>query len=334
MSGAVGGVGTENKLPFDLEGLVLQVKDQLLDGVPEADRESYDALLTGVLSEKPELAVPLMTSGLSLEVLMEAIGAEERRTGVKTATESLKAKAEDRKDLNDKALAQIKERLDTLAKEKTLSPFLKAFKYIGMALGAIASIATIAVGVATGNPLMIGAGVLMAALVVDSIVSEATEGKHGIAAWTAEIAKACGADEETAKWIGFATTMALTVVSICLSFGAAGASSAAKVADSVVNVLVKVQQAATVASGVVAMANGASKIAQAVFDYEIADSKAVSKQLEAILERLKESIETEEDFLKFLVENFESIMSQIGDMVKAGAEAQMEIAAGGSPAMA
>jgi hypothetical protein len=334
MSGAVGGVGTENKLPFDLEGLALQVKDQLLDGVPDADRESYDALLTGVLSEKPQLAIPIMTSGLSLEVLIEAIGAEERRTGVKSATESLKAKADTRKEINDKALAEIKERIDTLAKQNALSPLMKALKYIGMALGAIASIATIAVGALTGNPLMVAAGIVMAVLVVDSIVSEATDGEHGIAAWTADIAEACGASEETAKWIGFGVTMAMTVLSVCLSFGAAGASTATKIADTAMNILVKVQQAATLTSGMVSMASGTGKILQAVYDYQIADSKVTSKELEAILERLKESIDSEEDFLKFLVENFEGLISKVGDLVKKGAEAQMEIAAGGPPAMA
>jgi hypothetical protein len=299
-----------------------------------AIRKNVEQILGGILNERPDLLPPIMASGLSLETLLEAVGAEERRTGVQAASESLKAKADSRKQLNETALQELQKRIDKLAQEKTLSPFMKAFKFIGMALGAIASIATVALGVMTGNPLMVAAGVLMAVMVVDQIVSEASDGKYSIAAGVAYIAKECGASEETAKWIGFAATMLLTVASIACSFGSAAAAKTVDVATKVMTVLTKVQQATALVNGVAAVGSGACQIAKTVLDYQIAESKARSKEILAILERLRESVEAEEDFLKALVENFEGLMQKVSQIVKDSAQAQMELAASGSPPMA
>lgn len=52
--------------------------------------------------------------------------------------------------------------------QSILQGFLKAFKIIGMILGAVAAVAVTAIGIATSNPLMIAAGVVMAAMTVNS----------------------------------------------------------------------------------------------------------------------------------------------------------------------
>jgi hypothetical protein len=305
--------------------------NDLLSQLPDVERQTYSGLLRGFLSELPDLTAPLMASGLSLEVLLEAIGSEERKTTVKTSSETLKAKADQRKITNEKELAEIKERMETLEKEKALSPFQKFFKYLGMALGAIASIATIALGAMTGNPLMVAAGVMMAVMVVDSILSEATEGKYCISGGVAAAAEACGADEETARWIAFGVSCALTVASIALSFGAAGAANGVEATTKIMNFMVKLQQASNVISGVTAIGSGACGVAQAVFDYEIAESQATTKELEAILERIRESIETEEDFLKFVMEKFEGLATKVSGIVKESHEAQLAVQTGQAP---
>jgi hypothetical protein len=330
----IGGLGASTPTPLLTDSLDLPENDDFWGDVPEEIRKEIETQLGGLLNELPDLMTPLLASGLSLEVLIEAIGAEERKTGVKTATESLKAKAQSRQEANAKALEEIKDRLETLRKEEKLAPFLKAFKIIGMVLGAIASIATIALGAMTGNPLMVAAGVVMAVLVVDSIISEASDGKYSMAAGVSALAEACGASEEAAKWIGFGFQMAMILTSVVLSFGAAGAASATTAATQVMGALVKVQQATAVVSGLVSIGSGAAQIAQAVLEYDMASSHARTKELEAILERLRESIETEEDFVKFLMENLETLMAKVGEIVKEAAETSMALAAGKPPAMA
>jgi hypothetical protein len=306
--------------------------------VPEADRTNYQNLLSDVINELPNLVTPLMAAGISLEVLIEAIQAEERKTGVLAASESLKAKSEARKETNDKALAEIKERLETMAKQKSLSPFLKAFKILGMVLGGIAAIATTVVGAITGNPLLVAAGVLMAALVVDSVVSAASDGKYSISAGVTALAEKCGASPEAAKWIALGVQLALIVATVVLSFGAAGGSSAASgassIAKSALHVLVKAQQAASVANGLVAIGSGACQIAAASFDYQTTNSHARTKEFEAILARLKESTESEEDFLKFLLENIQILLAKVSEIVKESNAAQLRILSGGPPALA
>jgi tetrahydromethanopterin S-methyltransferase subunit F len=242
--------------------------------VPATSPRELETQLGGLLNERPELAVPLMACGLSLEVLVQAIGQEERRTVVKGAVESLKAKAGSRKETNDRILEEIKARLETLAKEKKLEPFLKAFKVIGMVLGAVAAVATIAIGVMTANPMLVAAGVLMGIMAVDSIVGAASDGKHSISAAVSKLAEKCGADEETAKKIAMAVQLLMMVASVFLSAGAASASSGAAAASKIMGILVKVQQVSAIANGVTAVGSGIGKVIQAVYGYETANSHA------------------------------------------------------------
>ena len=314
-----------------LDQLQEEMTARILNQFPEAEQATYKELLSSFLSEKPTLVSPLLASGLSLDVLVDAVGAEARKTTVKTSNEALQAKSDHRKAENDKALGEIKSQLETLAKQNALSPFQKFFKYLGMALGAIASIATIAIGAMTGNPLMVAAGVMMAVMVVDSIVSDATDGKVSISAGVAKAAEACGASEETAKWIGLGVTVGLTLASIAMSLGSSAAGSASTLASNVANALAKFQQASTVVSGITAVGNGACQIAQAVFQNEVTHSKARVKDIDAILERIRESMETEADFLKFVMEKFQGLLTTVSDIVKDSHEAQVAIQTSQAP---
>jgi hypothetical protein len=327
-------------VPAGGPGLILNaVADELAraDGGASVPPAGDNLKLGTDLNELPTLIGPLRgdlsLADLSLDLLMQLLGAEERETSVKTSTASLKAMAGERKAANDKALDEIKKRIDLLAEQKKLSVFAKIFKYIGMAVGAIAAAATIAIGAMTGNVLMVAAGALMAIMVVDSIVSEATDGKYSLSAGVAALAKECHASEETAQWIAFAASMVLVAATVVLSFGAAGAGSAASMAGKIGTILGKVQQATALINGVAAIGSGAVQIRAAVLNYETANSQVRTKKLQAILERLREAFETEEDFLKFIVEKFAKIVSAVADIIKKHFEAQHQMLAGGAPPM-
>jgi hypothetical protein len=290
--------------------------------------------LINLLQERPELAAPLTSAGLSLEVLMEVVGAEERKVTVKTSTQDLKIKADQRKEANAKALEEIQDRLDKMAEQEKLSVFAKIFKYIGMVVGAIAAVATVVAGALTANPLMVVAGVMMGVMVVDSIVSEASDGKYSISAGVAALAEKCGASEDTAKWIGFGATMLMVVATTALSFGSSFAGSASQLTGQLGSILAKVQQVSSLINGINAIGTGATQIADAAFGYQVSQSQARTKDLEAVLERLRQATETEEEFLKYVVEKFEKMISSVSDVIQKNNEAQLQIQAADVPAMA
>ena len=251
-----------------------------------------------------------------------------RQVATQTGVETLKAKAAEREESNKKSIEETQKQLEKLKEKEKLSPFMKALKWIGMALSAIASAVTIAVGALTANPLLVAAGTIMLMMAANSIVSAATDGKISIAAGITELAEACGASEETAKWIGFATEMAITLVGVCLSFGAGATASAAKAAEAagkVVDIMAKVSSVTSVLSGVTTMAGGGLAIANSVYDYQITNSKAAQKELDAILERLRAAIEMETDFLEAVMKRAEELLADVKDIVQGNNEAQTAI---------
>jgi hypothetical protein len=272
--------------------------------------------------------LPPDVAGLSLEQLIEALGAKTREANKEGGLESLKAKAAEREDANKKTIEETQKQLEKMRKAAKLSPFLKALKWIGKVLGAIASAVTIAVGVVTGNPLMVAAGILLAAMTVNSIVSDATHGKVSIAAGIAKLAEKCGASEDVAKWIGFGFETALTLTGAVMSFGAGFASSAANVAGmaaKVTSILAKVQQATTLLSGLNTITQSSLNIVQATYEYDIAKTKISQKELEAILERIRTAIDTETDFLEAIMKRGEELLGQVKDIVDGNNQAQAAI---------
>lgn len=287
---------------------------------------------------------PPKIGGLSLEVLIQAVGMEERATATKTGVESIKSKAQERDDANAKKMEEIQKRLEDMRSQSILQGFLKAFKIIGMILGAIAAVAIGAIGVATGNPLMIAAAVVMTAMTVNSIVSEATGGKVSIAAGVGAIAKACGASEETAQWIGFGVEMGISLVGCGLSlgagFGAAGAKAvetaakAGEVASKVVQIANMTARVSTIASAVNTVGAGVTQGVSAYYTYKTSMSQAQQKELEAILERIQQAISVEQDFLEAIMQRSQELLGDVSEIVKENAAAQTSVLTGSSPSMA
>ncbi len=286
----------------------------------------------------PVLSAP--TSSLSLDTLLSAIGDEVRRQSCKSGVESLEVKAEQQKEVNEKELQEIADRLEEMRKKSVLNGFMKVFQIIGMVVGAIASVASIAAGALTGNPLLVAAGVIGMTMTVDSVVSMASDGKYSIAAGFTELGKKMGMSDEAAQWFGFGMNMGIMLVSIGVSFGAgfgSSASSAAQLSSEAVKKAVDVTSMAAkitnISSGVLTTATGAGTIAGAVFDYNIASSQADSKELEAILERLREAIEMERSLVEAEMERANNLMTQVRDIVGDCVNTQAAILTG-APSMA
>jgi hypothetical protein len=291
----------------------------------------------------PTLPLPKI-GGLSLEALVQAVGMDERAAATESGLESIKVRAQEREEINAKKMEEILKNLESMRSKGVLNGFLKAFKIIGMILGAVASIATIALGAVTGNPLLVAAGVVMAAMTVNSILSEATDGKVSIAAGVGAIAEACGASEQTAQWIGMAVEIGISLIGCAMSLGAGFSSAGAKAVETAAKageMAQKVTQIVAMTNKVVAVANGVNTVGQglaqgvgAYYDYRTTNSQAEQKELAAILERIQEAIAMEQDFMQAVMERSNELMGDVGEIVQQNAEAQTAVLTGSAPSMA
>ena len=266
-------------------------------------------------SDLPRLAPPT-AGGLSLETLAQMISNETRTQATKDGVASIDAKGKERAEINEKKLEEIMDRLDSMKSKGILDVFKKIFSWVGVIVGAIASVATIVAGAATGNPLLIAGGAVMLTMSINSAVSMATDGKVSISAGIAAGLKACGVPEDIAGYVGMACELAITIVGIGL-----------KVADIAL-------KSSNIASSVVQMGSGATNIAGSVYDYKISTSYADTKELEAILERIQQAQDMELDFLKGVMERAEKMLEDVNNIIEGCTESQTAILTNVAPTMA
>lgn len=272
-------------------------------------------------ADLPDL--PASMRGVSLEQIMKAIADEARRAGVQSAVEALEVQGDELKAAHEEKLEALKKQIDEMSQKDFWSGFCKVFQIIGAVVGAIASVATTVVGAITGNPFMVAAGVIGATMAIDSTISLATDGKASIAAGFTELGKACGMDDETAKWFGFGMNMAITVVAIGVSFGVAGGVSAAsKGVDTAAKsmealaTLSKISVASNAATGITGVASGVGSAVLAVIDYKIANIKADQIDIDALLEQLRSTMKASEKFIESEMKTAETLINQVMDIVE------------------
>lgn len=306
----------------------------------------------------PSASVPTLpapsNSNLSLESLMSAIGYEGRRLACQAGVNSLEGKAKDQKEVNAKELEEIKTQLEEMAKRSVLNGFLKAFQIIGVIVGAIASVASIVAGAITGNPLLIAAGVMGAIATVDGVISLASDGKYSMSAGFTELGKACGMSDEDAAWFGMAMQMVFMVATVAVSLGAgfanagagaaqtaAGAAQSATTAtttlantatqvasetiNKTLNIFLTAQKIASLASAGTTMATGSASIGRAVIDYDIAQTKINMKELEAILERLRASMDMEKALVESELQRANNLLESVSGIVEDANATQVAI---------
>lgn len=282
----------------------------------------------------------LTMSGLSLETLLDAVGFEQRRTETKAGMASLEARAQERAMANDEKLKSIQEQLEKAKSQSFLDGLLKAFKYIGMALAAIGSVAMIAAGAAGlaaggSGAALIAVGVASLALLTSSIMEEASGGKAGfsLSFITGKIMEACGASDTATQWTKFAVDLATTIVMTALTFGAGAASAVGKGAQTVQKAASWTARAATMAGGANTIAQSATSIASACNEKDISYLQAQQKHLQAILERIAMANELDMEHIKEVMRRSEQTLQTVSDIVEESVQANVAILSG-NPAMA
>lgn len=270
-------------------------------------------------SDLPTLEAP--AHALSIERLVAAIGNEMRRQGVREGLDAIDSQAQEIDQKYSEKLAEIAKEIDKKENQSIWDKICKVFRCIGMALGFIASIATIAAGSAMGNPALVVAGVAALLLTIDSVVSEATGGKVSLSAGFTELGKVFGLSDNTAKWFGFGMNMALTVAAVAISFGGAAASSAASavrsatdVGSKLLNITSKASVVTNIGQGVVGVGTGVSNAVLASINYDIEQIKARKVDIEAILERMRADMETSEEFVEHELEVANDLMEKVTEI--------------------
>ncbi len=283
------------------------------DDIPSAT--SVTELIASL--ELPEL--PLSQRGISIDTLLTAISDADRRNSIQQAVNSIEIKGEDLKTENNKKLAALKEKIDELKKQSFWNSFCKVFKVIGMIAGAIAAAATTLLGAATGNPLLIAAGVIGFGMLADSVVSMATDGKVSIAAGIQKACQAMGFSEETSKWIAVGVQAALIVATIAISLGSS-ASSLAKVGEAAskatIEGVAKLSSASQITSGVVTAGQGVGTIALAVVSYGISKLEKKSVDIDAILEQLRSQLSAEQDLVEEQMKVAENLITAVKEIIE------------------
>ena len=302
--------------------LVQQAVAEFLKGLGKVTGQGGEDGIPGVsisfdIDELPSLPAP--AGPLSLDTLLNAIGDETRRQACRDGVASLELKGEQQAEVNQKELDELKEQLEKMAKKGLADTFLKIFSVIGMVVGAIASAASIAIGAATGNPLLVAAGIAGIAMTVDSALSMATDGKYCIAGLVSTTCEACGMDKESAQWVGMGVTMALNLATIALNIGGAvkAVSVTADAANKVMQILSKTTLITNIVSGANSVASGATSIASGVYSYQISMSQAEVKELEAILERIRMAIEMEQEMVQNEMERANALLEAVDAIVDA-----------------
>ena len=304
----VGGNNYTNDYSFKAEGA---------KGANFKDDVSPDVLkfisgLSGPNLKAPEGGMPMsVIAGLSEEALMSMLGMEERKSAVTSGLESLRAKAEERREINQQKIELLQEQAEKAEENKVLAGIKKAFSIIGAVVGTIASIGSIVAGFCSANPLLVIGGALTLVASIDSMVSTATDGENSIASAVAKsLQENNNLDESAAKWIGVAVSMTIGITgAVMTGVGAYQLASEASTSVSQVNNIVSA--ASSIASGVVQTGQGAVQITEAVLNYKLSNLKADSKELEAILQRIQAASDIDIQLVESNLEKTQSLTENL-----------------------
>lgn len=310
--------------------------DLLADVVAESKKlSSEDGIPPAAGSGAPDAAkgelpvLPLTLGAVSIENLMNAIAEEERKNNVQLAVDGLENKANEVEKQNAEKLEQIQKQLEEAKNQSFWQKFVKAFKIIGMVIGAVAAVATTVAGIASGNPLMIAAGITAGLMAIDSLVSTASDGKYSIAAGFQALGEKLGMSEDAAKWLGFGMSMAMMLTTTVLSFGAAASASAAQISTA----LAELTSTTNVISGLTGIGSGIGEAGLAVSNYKLASLEANKVDIEAVLEKLRNAIEMSEDLIEAQLETSNKLLTGVKDIIDGCGETSTAILSG-SPAVA
>lgn len=192
-----------------------------------------------------------------------------------------------------------------------------AFQFLGAIIMAALGAVLIATGVGTAaGALMVAGAALMLLSAVNSVVAQTSEDGLGIAG---SIAKAAGADMETAGKadMGFGISLAIVtaIVAIAATVVTGGAAGSALVStiQNVLNVGSQIANAGSATAGAVSAGINADA---AVIRKEATEIQAKGKEQEAFMQQLDDLIDQALTMLMAANDRFNAIMDSVTEMVQ------------------
>ncbi|MGE6332984.1 type III secretion system translocon subunit SctE [Stenotrophomonas sp. NPDC077659] len=240
---------------------------------PQADMGSRSARMQALI-------------GLLSQIMSDA-SLEKIRTDSEMAIARLEASQKEQMRLAEEQEAELERAREA---EQKSGCFGKVFDWVGKALAVVGSIAAIAVGTLTANPLLVVAGTVGLLMTVDSIQAEfsgfSVMGKvtEAIARVVTEVLVAYGVDRTIAEQIGAVVAVIVVMVAIIAASIAAGnASGAATEAGRIVSL---VKQAVEVVQVLAQLASVAASVATSVGSLIVAGIEVEVARLLQLLENL------------------------------------------------
>lgn len=284
-------------------------------------------------TELPVLPKPALAAGssLALEILMEAIGAEVQRSEIKAGMAGVKANNAQREAANKEKLAKIEEQIKKLESASIWDKIGNVFKYIGMALAAVACVAMIATGVgsAAGVAGLVLIGLSLANSVLDAI-GQAVDGQGwGLTSWAGKLIEKLTGSQEAGMWVKLGLDVAISIAALICTLGASSGSLAGQGAEKVNQIAQLVNKITTIAKTTVDVASAGSKIASSVYTKDAEYARAAQKRLQAILENMQLLNDVITQHMKTVVEDSQKVANTVNEIVKENAQTQTAILTGG-----
>lgn len=283
-------------------------------------------------TELPTLPKPLLAAGssIALDILLDAIGEEVRHSETKAGIATVKANAEARESANKEKIKKIEEQIEKLGNASIWDKIGNVFKYIGMALAAVACAAMVATGVGAGVGVagLVLLGVALADQVLDAVGEAVTGRGWGLTSLVGWGIEAATGSKEAGQWVKLGLDIALSIAALVCSCGASGGQAAANAGK-----LVKVaQMTSKIATGTKAgtdVAGAGANIASAVYTKDAEYARADQKRLQAILEQIQMVNDLVTKHMKQVIEDSQKTAETVTDIIKENAATQTAILTGG-----
>lgn len=289
--------------------------------------ENIPDLSSKILSETPSLPVPRNSGASTLsimsmdeETLMMMLGTENAETMKQSSITSIKAKAAMRQSHNKTIIENLQKQAEKLENQSIWDKIAKAFKIIAAVAGIIGGIAGAVFS--GGSSLAIAGACIGVLLGVESIVSTATDGKIGLGALCSKIF-----GEKAGPWVAMGITLALSIFTLGAGFASSAAAAPEKL-EKLAKVVNMVKQVANITSATGQVGAGVAGIGSAINRYDISNLKVSQKELEAMMMKLAQAMDTDTKFLEEMLEQSQSNVETVKEIIDTNAAATTAIATG------
>jgi hypothetical protein len=286
-------------------------------------------------------ALPLPTGlpkDVDVEALLKLISEESRKEMADSIVESIKTKGQRKLDVLKDQIEQIKKQIEAEDKAKSGGLLKKIFGWIGAIVSVIVSAAAVVFTAGAATPLLVGACILAGTAITSlamQIAQEATadsDNPYVPGKLFSKMLQAFGVDEKTADIAGMAVVGGLMLVATitgAILTGGAGSSGAVSQISQMAKL---VKTAAAITQSALAVVNGSLTVANAVYQYKSDMAGVDMKKIQAMLEQLRALTESEEDFLKAMMEEGQMITELVEKIVSGLNETATVVLTGGEGA--